>query len=322
MFTAPLNSRFALILLLLCLLLVSLPRHGVAATGERVSTEVVRVMDDAGREITLAQPAHRIVSLSPHLTEMLFAINAGAQLVGADSYSTYPEAAKALRRVGDVYQLDWEALLGLKPDLIVAWQSGLPAPALARLTSLGFKVFLSEPTTVAQMLSNITRLGKLSGHRSEAARQVAHLQAGFSRVKNEYQHKPMLTVYYEVWAQPPMTLAGDHIINELLSYCGGQNVFADLDGLAKTVSLESLAERQPDVILSSAVKSVEKEQPAWRQSWQQRAPWLKAVEQGSLFLMPVDIVQRNGPRLLQAAQQVCAHLETVRSHSHQALAKP
>ena len=137
----------------------------------RVFAAIV-VTDDEGKTVSLAQPAQRVVSLSPHATEMLYAIGAAEELVGVTRYSEYPEQAKSLPVVGDFRQIDLEKVLVLKPDLIVVWSGGNPPKPVGKLERAGIAVFYSNPRRLADIPGNMVRLGMLTGHEDQA-RKVA-----------------------------------------------------------------------------------------------------------------------------------------------------
>jgi len=130
----------------------------------------VSVKDDSGATLTLPRPAQRIVSLAPHLTELLFAAGAGASVVGVGAFADYPEAAKKLPQVGDSAMLDLERIVALKPDLLVVWRDGNSPQQLAKLATLGIPVYASELGTLADIASTLRRLGRLAG--SEAAAEA------------------------------------------------------------------------------------------------------------------------------------------------------
>src|SRR5512147_464430 len=123
----------------------------------------VTVRDDASTTITLPRPAQRIVSLAPHLTELLFAAGAGDRVVGVGAFADYPEAARRLPQVGDSAMLDLERIVALKPDLLVVWRDGNSPQQLQRLATLGIPVYASEMGALADIAQTLRRLGRLAG---------------------------------------------------------------------------------------------------------------------------------------------------------------
>ena len=268
----------------------------------------VAARDAEGAIIRLAAPARRIVSLVPHATENLYAAGAGDRVVGAVDFSDYPAAAARLPRVGGYDRLDLEALLALKPDLVVAWRSGTPPAPLARIRALGIPVYLSEPDQLADIPADIENLGRLAGSEATARAAARRFRARQADLRRRYGTRPPVTLFYQVWPRPLMTVGGGQILNEVLQLCGGANLFARLPGLAPTVSVEAVLASDPEAIIASGMDSGA---PAGLDSWR---GWkqLLAVARGNLFTVPADLVQRATPRLLDGAEQVCRELETAR----------
>lgn len=261
----------------------------------------IAVQDDAGRQVVLAQPAMRIISLAPHITEQLYAIGAGGQLVGAVDYSDYPEAAKELPRVGGYSRLDLEAILSLRPDLVVGWQSGNDSRQLERLEALGLTVYRSEPRELADIASGMRRLGILSGRREGAAGQAEHFMQTLQQLAAMNRDRPRLRVFYQIWNRPLMTINGEHLISDVIRLCGGENVFADLPALTPTVSVEAVLAADPQMIFASGMGE---ERPEWLDEWR-RWSTLQAVSNAQLHFIPPELLQRATPRLLQGAERMC-----------------
>lgn len=272
------------------LLLISLPLRAEIA-----------VEDDAAREVVLSKPAQRIISLAPHITEQLYAVGAGKQLVGAVDYSDYPEAAKKLPRVGGYSRLDLEAILALRPDLVVGWKSGNDSRQLERLQELGITLYLSEPKALADIAESMRRLATLSGHAEEGEAQAEHFMRTLKRLAAMNRDQPRLRVFYQIWDRPLMTINGEHLISDVIRLCGGENIFAELPALTPKVSTEAVIAADPDMIIASGMAE---ERPEWLDEWH-RWKSLRAVRKGQLKFIPPDLIQRATPRLLQGAEQMC-----------------
>ena len=147
----------------------------------------VQVKDDLGRSVTLAQPAKRIISLAPHLTEDLFAIGAGGQLVGVVSYSDYPKAALKIPLVGGYTGVDLEKIRALRPDLIVAWQSGNPPAQLQKIAALGIPMFYDNSQTLKDVPTVLERLGVLTGQADGATAAAQQFRGRLANSKNSMQ---------------------------------------------------------------------------------------------------------------------------------------
>lgn len=270
----------------------------------------VSAVDDMGRTVTLNRPAQRIVSLAPHVTELLFAAGAGKSLVGVVRYSDFPEAAQRVPIVGEAGAVDLETLLSLKPDLVVAWQSGNPATAIERLIKFDIPVFLSEPRHLEDIASNLERLGLLTGAATSAAAASAEFRNQLQQLRAEYSGKTPVTVFYQIWDRPLITLNGKHMVSAVLELCGGKNLFAALPVLAPEVGLESVLAADPQVIIASGSASSEDHGLNQWMRW----PALRAVRNKQLYFVEPDNIQRSTPRLLQGAKEICRALEGARGY--------
>jgi iron complex transport system substrate-binding protein len=273
----------------------------------------IRVVDDTGQTLTLEKPAQRIVSLAPHITELLFAVGAGAALVGTSEFSDYPEAARAIPRVGGGGGLDLEAILALQPDLVIAWESGNPAGQARRLQQLGLPVFFSEPSHMEDIISSLERFGQLTGRQEESHVQATAFADRLEALRRRYSGQDVITVYYQIWDHPLMTVNGRHIVSDVIRLCGGRNVFADLPVLAPQIDSEAVLAANPDVIV---VGDAAGEPAASLVAWT-RWPELKAVNQRHLYTIQRELLVRHTPRLLEGAGQLCRLLENVREQRKQ-----
>jgi iron complex transport system substrate-binding protein len=268
----------------------------------------VTAVDDAGRQVRLEAPAQRIVSLAPHVTELLFAAGAGDHVVGVSEHSDYPPRAARLPRVGGGAGLDLEAIVGLRPDLVVAWQSGNAPGQLTRLERLGLALFYSEPEELDAIASSLERLGTLAGTREAAHRAAEEFREGVARLAALYAGRERVSVFYQIWERPLMTVSGHHMISAWLRLCGARNVFADASELAPAVSVEAVLAADPQVIIAGHYASRGEE---WRQLWQ-AWPQLSAVAHGHLYSVPAEMMERQVPRALIAAQALCACIDRAR----------
>ena len=192
----------------------------------------IRVADDYGREVALAAPAQRVVSLAPHLTELMYAAGAGARLVGALEYSDYPAEAKALPRVGSEASIDLEALVALRPDLVIAWPNAGSARAVERIAALGIPVFRSEPRELEDIARTMETLGRLAGTQAAASAAASAFRDRAASIERRYAQRARVRVFYQVWDRPLVTVNGNHVISKAMRLCGGENVLAALPALA------------------------------------------------------------------------------------------
>lgn len=281
-----------------------------ALTWAGANAQPVMVTDDDGRQIRLEQPARRIISLAPSMTELLFAAGAGSALVGVSEYSDYPPEALDIEIIGRFDLINTEAILALQPDLVVAWRSGNPRAAVQRLIDLGLNVYVGEPTTLESIPDHLQRLAVLAGTRQTGNAAAQELLQRLNRMKIRYDDAAPLRVFYQVWNEPLISVGGREIINDVITLCGGINIFAD-QGLAPKVSIEAVLQRRPQVIIASGM---DLSRPAWLDDWR-RWPQLPAVAEGNLYHIPPDLLQRQTPRVLDGAEQMCRQLDEARRKS-------
>lgn len=264
--------------------------------------------DDSGQEIRLKAPARRIVSLAPHITENLFSAGAGAAVVGVVDHSDFPEAARKLPRVGQSSRLDLEALLALKPDLVIAWKSGTSPAQLEKLNALGLPVYVSQTGKMEDIARDIERYGQLAGTSPVAHEVASHFRQRLARLRERYSGKPPVRVFYQIWHRPIITVGAPQIISDAIRLCGGQNVFGQLPVMAPTVSQEAVLAARPEAIVASGFGD---NRPEWLEDWK-KWPRLPAVQRDALFYINPDLIQRHTLRLLDGSEQLCRQLEAVR----------
>ncbi|HET7306999.1 MAG TPA: cobalamin-binding protein [Gammaproteobacteria bacterium] len=255
-----------------------------------------------------AAPAHRIVSLSPGLTELAYAAGAGRYLVGTTAYTDYPAAATKLPRVGDAFHIDVERLVALKPDLVLAWASADPPALLARLKGLGYKVAVFKPRTLDDVAANLRRVGALAGTGAQADKAAAEFEQGLKQLRRRYSNREPVKVFYEISAHPLYTVGGRQIISQGIKLCGGRNIFKALPTLAAPVAVAAVIARNPQAIITGGSDADARHRlQAWRQ-W----PHLAAVRSDALFSVPADLVARATPRMLQGLTKICRDLDSLR----------
>lgn len=273
----------------------------------------VSVVDDAGQTVTLNQPARRIVSLAPHVTEMIYAAGGGERIVGTVSYSDYPPQARDIPRVGDNKALDLERIAALKPDLIVVWRHGNAQKQTDRLRALGMPLFYSEPRKLEAIPENLEKLGALMGTETVANRAASDFRQQVETLRKTYANRPPVTVFYQVWQQPLMTLNGQHLVSDLLTLCGGRNLFAKEAPLVPTVSVEAVIAGNPEAMLTAGMGATRPDKPLADFSMWEKWKQVTAVARNNLFIIDGDLVNRAGPRVVQGATEICKDLEIARS---------
>jgi iron complex transport system substrate-binding protein len=278
----------------------------LALAGAGTAAARVTVLDDEGRTVELAQPARRIVSLAPHLTEQLFAIGAGDLIVGTTDFADFPAAAAGLPRVARAHSVDLERVSAARPDLILIWGSGFPPATIDAVRRLGVPTFVSEPARLVDIATSLERLGTLTAR--PADRAAGEFKAKLAALRERYRGRREVRVFYQVWSDPLMTLGGRHVISEALAVCGGRNVFADLTPIAPRVSTEAVLAADPEVIMTAEPGG----KPSASLAAWKRFERLTAAKRNQLVTLDADRMNRHGPRILDETESMCAAIDRAR----------
>lgn len=224
----------------------------------------VVIVDDAGDSVLTPAPARRIVSLIPATTELLFAIGAGGSLVGRTTWCDYPPAAAAVPNLGDGINPNLEAILASRPDLVILYNSAQNAPAANRLRKVGIAALRINTDALSDVVRVSRLLGRMTGHLPEADSLSAAFETALaSATSRPTGHRPKVLLL--VWEQPPMTIGRGSFLNELIERAGGENLFPDVTASAGTVSIEAVAVRDPDLILTAGTgPSAFARRPEWQ----------------------------------------------------------
>lgn len=260
------------------------------------------VTDDLGRVVKLTQPAKRIISLAPDATENLFAVGAGSRIVGVMQGSDYPSAAKKIPVIARYNAIDTERILSLQPDLIVAWTGDMNNKAFEKA---GIAVYVSRPKKLTDIPITLQKLGCLVGNEKLANEVAEKYLQRYSTLATQYKQSKSVTVFYQLWPNPLMTITKQSWINEAISFCGGKNIFADLKTMAPEVTIESVIIKNPDMIIGADKKD------AWKMSWQSW-PSLRAVKHQLLVNVDPDLIERASIRLLDGVSQLCGAMDYAR----------
>ncbi len=284
----------------------------VCLTGSLASTSAhaaITVLDDAHRTVTVDKPAQRIISLAPHITEILFEAGAANNIIAVTDYSDYPEAAKKLPSIGNIFALDLERLLSLKPDLVIVWGTGNAKILANKLRSNHITVFESEPHNFEMVATSIERLATLAGTESTGKINAQKFRLRLDNLRKTYQlptGAAPVSVYYQMIRRPLMTINDTHMVSDMIRLCGGKNVFGQLKELSSTITNEAVLATNPDVILGSG------ENIDSMADWKQY-PILRAVKKNNFYAVKGDWLNRAGPRILDGTEALCKHLATARS---------
>ena len=282
---------------------------GLNTTFLSYAVAELAITDDVGSEVVLVKPAQRVITLAPHLTELVFAIDQGDKLVGVMSFSNYPEAAKKIPRIGSHNTISYESIAKIQPDLILAWGSGNGSEVINKLKSLGFSVYVSEPNKLEGVAATIRKLGILLDAKDKGENEANKFINRLSQLKENYSNRQKISVFYQMSDNPIMTLSGRHLISDVIELCGGFNIFSKAIPIALKVSLESLVRSDPQVVIAGTKKENEEK---WLSEWANRIS-MKAVKNKQVYFIDPDLLIRHGPRIIEGTEKICNYLERSRN---------
>jgi iron complex transport system substrate-binding protein len=256
----------------------------------------------------------RVVTLAPHLAEIVFAVGAGDSLVGVSAYTDYPDAAASLPLIGDAFIVDQEQLTMLRPGLLLAWESGTPAHIVDELRGRGFNIETIRTRGLADIALALEQVGAVTGHASEGAEAAAAFRDGLAALADRHAGAAPIRVFYQISSRPLYTVNGNHFVSELIELCGGMNIFDDLNDIAPLVSVEAVLARDPEVMLAAG-DGGENVFVNW-----QRWAAMPANQYGNYFFLNAAEIGRATPRLLNAGETLCRALDNARRNRSMAVA--
>lgn len=277
--------------------------HGVFAQAAPLDAT-----DDRGLQVRLDAPAKRVMTLSPHATELVFAAGGGDRLIATVSASDFPAAAQHLPRIGDGLSPNPERILLARPDLLIGWQ---PAQ-FASLTRLNIPTFLSNPKTLTGIPDTIETLGVLLGTSEVARARAKTLHNTLKQLAQRPRETPPVRVFLQVGEEPEYTLNRTHLLSKVIELCGGINVFGAAAATAPKISAESVLSVKPELVLLGRVGAPAKPTPDPQALSFWKRLNLPAAMDEQVFVMDSDVLYRPGPRLIEAAEAICSQIQQAR----------
>ena len=256
----------------------------------------ITVEDDLGHVISLEAPALRIISLAPHLTELLYTLEVGDQLVGTARYSNYPAAALTVPRVGDAFSINIELIVSLRPDLILAWHTGGANKGIARLRDLGLQVYVNESPSLESIGDTLFDVGQLAGSKVAASVSEQYRET-LAAMQTSYETPP--SVFFQISDVDLYSVSDQHLIGQAIRHCGGRNIFPSLPSSVSQVSQEAVLANNPNVLLITQVP--DQMAGAWFDRWRSFD-----LLTGRLVAIDPNLISRPSFRMLAGIQQVCA----------------
>ena len=249
----------------------------------------------------------KIVTLSPHLAEMIYELGSESSLVGVSSYTDYPESAKSIPRIGDAFILDLERMALLDPDIILAWESGTPKKVVEELDNLGYRLEIIKSKNLNEISTALSQIGQIIGKQKQASIIIKEYSDQLKDLKEEYKNKQKVTVFFQIDQQPLFTVGGNHFISEMIEVCAGINVFLELEQLAPSVSVESVIARDPQVMMSMAKGNSQDKFQSWKKFGN-----MSANKYDNFYYLHSDALERPTTRIILAGEELCKKLEEAR----------
>jgi iron complex transport system substrate-binding protein len=290
-------STFRLVLIAFMSVLV------LSCSGKKKENKpgVITIKDDLNNVISLTSIPHRVISLAPSMTEMIYAVGAGEQLIGNTLYCNYPEEAKIVTKVGDMISIDYEKILSLKPDLIFITVEGNVKNGYEKLTRLGFKVFVSNPRNYSGIKKTFKDLGKIFGMEDKANQTIKNWDERYNKITDEVKKYPAKSAMFIIGLNPVILAGKNTFINELLTSAGLTNIASDSPLNYPIFSREEIIKRNPDYIITTGMSSEEnKEQISIYREWKT----LKAIQKKCVLIVNPDLYLRPGPRFIDALEDL------------------
>lgn len=255
-------------------------------------------------------PAERIIALAPHLVENLYSIGAGDKIVGTIDYADYPAEALTIPRVGSFHGLNFEQIVALKPDLILAWHSGTAAADIAKLQRLGLPVVVSQVDTLADVASHLRQLGELTGLHASANQQAQRYLQQLTALQQQYQNAAAIAAFYELWGTPLTTVAQQAWPAQQLAICRVDNIFSSASAQYPQVNIEQVLSHAPALIIQPTSTSEPRELVNWSQ-W----PGIPAVKMNAIVRPNADALHRSTVRMLDELTKLCQQIDQIRARS-------
>jgi iron complex transport system substrate-binding protein len=261
----------------------------------------------------------RIITVAPHLTEIVDAAGGISSLISVSAYSNYPESVKKLPITSDARSIDLERMKQLKPDLIIYWRGGMPETHIESLKKIfnpagsnkqaETQIISVEPKKLSDIAQDIETIGKVLGTQAIASKNAKEFNAQIAALKSKYQspNKRKVRVFYQVWSQPLMTLNQDHLIADIIQICGGEQLFAKEKLLVPIVSREAVVEANPEIIFTVTDSGKKVDWSMWTS-----IPQLAATKKKAFIALDGDTISRPSPKIIQGANKICSEIDKIR----------
>jgi iron complex transport system substrate-binding protein len=262
----------------------------------------LKFIDEVGRKVVVPSPPRRIISLAPNITEILFGLGLDEEIVGVSTHCNFPERAKSKVQVGSYISLDFEKILFLKPDVIIATGAGNTRDMVERLEKLGFPTYVIFPKNFDGILRSIDHLGKVVDRQKEAMAVIQEMKRRRQRVIDLTRGLPRTRVFLQIGEAPIVTVGKGSFADDLIGLAGGENIAGEEKEMYPRWSMEEILRRSPDVILISSMNP----RGDYQRLLQEWARWkvIPAVKNGRISLIDSDLIDRPSPRIIHGLEEI------------------
>lgn len=298
----PQKGRGRPLLIILCVLILFAPSISYPAT--------LKLKDEVGREIAFSFPPKRIVSLAPNITEILFRLGLDEEIVGVSIHCNFPEKVRNKIQVGSYISLDFERIVSLNPDLIIATGSGNTRDMVERLGKWGFPAYVIFPKNFNDILQSILHLGQVVSREKEARKIIQEMKRRSQKVIQLTKDLPRPKVFLQIGDAPVVTIGKGSFADDLIHLAGGENIAGNEKEMYPRLGMEEILKRAPDVILISSMNP-KGEYQKMVQEWT-RWKMIPAVKNGRIHLIDSDLIDRPSPRIIDGLEEMARILHPER----------
>ncbi len=262
----------------------------------------VTFKDEVGREVLVSFPPRRIISLAPNITEILFDLGLDEEIVGVSIHSNFPEKAKTRSRVGSYISLDYEKIISLKPDLVIATGAGNTREMVERLQKWGFPTYVIFPRHLDAIRLSIEHIGQVVGRSEEARKITSNMRSREERVVRLTRDLSRPRVFLQIGEAPIVTVGKGSFADDLIRLAGGRNVAGDEKKMYPRFGMEEILKRAPEVVLISSM-NLKSDYEKLLQEW---SKWktIPAVKNGRIHLIDSDLIDRPSPRIVEGLEEM------------------
>jgi iron complex transport system substrate-binding protein len=266
----------------------------------------LKLKDEVGREVTFSFPPKRIVSLAPNITEILFSLGLDEEVVGVSIHCNYPEKAKSRVKVGSYISVDFERVISLRPDLVIATGAGNPREMVERLERLGFPTYAIFPKRFDDVLRSIRHLGQVVAKEKEALSIIESMHRRKETVIERTKNLSRPKVFLQIGEAPIVTVGKGSFADDLIRLSGGENISGNDREMYPRLGMEEILKRSPEVILISSMNPKGDYEKAFRE-WE-RWKMIPAVKHGRIYLIDSDLIDRPSPRIIEGLEEMARFL--------------